>query len=275
MTAQPLLFLGDKRRRAVTARIETGSRRWRQLWVPGSDDAFEATCEPLAPEGFTGHVASVATSCWALEAGDECTVVLLLPHSTFAWAVHEGAAAQPMNTAAMATADSLAANSIVEGLEQEVARTLLTELCAPVSRDPVRVVRLSTDSLQDWSRAARAWTLQVKSATGRGFTLLVSATRLEMLAPARGMAAPLRLAALREAIGENTVTLRAEVGETSLSLTELSDLALDDVLVLDQHLAEPVTLVSPQSGAAVAAGNLGRAGARRAVKVAGLPAQRN
>ena len=78
-----------------------------------------------------------------------------------------------------------------------------------------------------------------------------------------------------DAIGENTVTLRAEVGETSLSLTELSELALDDVLVLDQHLAEPVTLVSGESGVPVAAGNLGRAGPRRAVKVAGLPAQRN
>jgi flagellar motor switch protein FliM len=89
------------------------------------------------------------------------------------------------------------------------------------------------------------------------------------------MPASQKLAALRDAIGENTLTLRAEVGETQLSLTELSDLALDDVLVLDQHLAEPVTLVSPTSGAAVAAGNLGRAGARRAVKVAGLPAQRN
>ena len=60
-----------------------------------------------------------------------------------------------------------------------------------------------------------------------------------------------------------------------MSVTELADLALDDVLVLDQHLAEPVTLVAPQSGVAVAAGNLGRAGARRAIKVAGLPAQRN
>jgi hypothetical protein len=269
MKAQPLLFLGDKRRRAVTARIEAGGRRWRQHWVPGSDDTFEVTCEPPASGGFTEQVASAATSAWALETGDERAAVLLLPHSTFAWVVHEGAGAQPMDAAAVP------ADSLVERLELEVAQSLLSELCVPVSQEPVRVARLPADALNDWSRAARAWTLQARSATGRGFTLLVSAARLEMLAPARAVSNSKKLAPLRDAIGENTVTLRAEVGETALSLTELSDLALDDVLVLDQHLAEPVTLVSPVSGAAIAAGNLGRAGARRAVKVAGLPAQRN
>jgi flagellar motor switch/type III secretory pathway protein FliN len=270
MKAQPLLFLGDKRRDAVTSRIAAGSRRWRQLWAPGSDDTFEATCEPPATEGFTEHVASVATSCWELEVAGERTAVLLLPHSTFAWVVHEGAGVQPMNAAGVHAADSL-----TEKLEQDVAQTLLTELCVPASREPVRAARLPADALSDWSREARAWTLAVEAGTGRGFTLLVSAARLEMLAPARGMPTSQKLAALRDAIGENTVMLRAEVGETSMSLSELADLALDDVLVLDQHLAEPVTLVSPVSGSPVAAGNLGRAGARRAVKVAGLPAQRN
>jgi flagellar motor switch/type III secretory pathway protein FliN len=270
MKAQPLLFLGDRRRQAVTGRIEASSRRWRQLWSPGSDDTFEATCETPTADGYTGHVASVATSCWALDAGDERAAVLLLPHSTFAWVVHEGTGVQPMDAAGMSAPDSLA-----EKLEQEVAQSLLTELCVPDLREPVRVVRVSADEIAAWSRASRAWTLQVKSMAGRGVTVLVGATRLEMLAPARGMPASQRLATLRDAIGENTVSLRAQVGETSLSLTELSELALDDVLVLDQHLTEPVMLVSPVSGAQVAAGNLGRAGPRRAVKVAGLPAQRN
>jgi flagellar motor switch/type III secretory pathway protein FliN len=274
MKPQPLLFLGDTRRAAVTARIEAGSRRWRQLWSPGSDEAFHATCEPPAAQGFSEHVASAATSCWALESGDERLAVLLLPHATFAWMVHDGVV-QPMNTSAMTAADSASVTSIAETLELDVAQSLLTELCAPVAREPMRVTRLAPDALQDWSRAARAWTLQVTATAGRDFRMLMSAARVEMLAPARDMPAASRLAALRDAIGENTVTLRAEVGETQLSLTELSDLALDDVLVLDQHLAEPVTLVSPLSGAPVAAGNLGRAGARRAVKVAGLPAQRN
>jgi flagellar motor switch/type III secretory pathway protein FliN len=269
MKAQPLLFLGDKRQRTVTARIEAGSRRWRQLWAAGSDDTFEASCESPAAQGFTEHVASAAAGCWELEVSGERVAVLLLPHSTFFWVIH-AAGMQPLDAAAEPHADSLTGK-----LEQEVAQTLLSELCAPLSREPVRVARLAAEALPDWSRAARAWTLKAKSGNGRGFTLLASAATVETMAPARALPAALSLVGLADAIGENTVTLRAEVGETSLSLTELADLALDDVLVLDQHLAEPVTLVSPESGAAVAAGNLGRAGARRAVKVAGLPAQRN
>ena len=73
-----------------------------------------------------------------------------------------------------------------------------------------------------------------------------------MLAPARGPT-PKIAGRRREAIG-NTVALRAEVGETSLSINELADLALDDVLVLDQHLAEPVSLVRRKSGTAVGRG---------------------
>jgi flagellar motor switch/type III secretory pathway protein FliN len=167
-------------------------------------------------------------------------------------------------------------DSLAEKLEQEVARTLLAEFCVADKRAPLSVERMPTAQLADWSRAARAWTLQVRAAgNGRTFTLLVSAARVESLAPARALSKPGTLDSRHEAIGDNTVALRALVGEASMSVNELTDLALDDVLVLDQRLTEPVTLVSPLSGATVAAGNLGRSGARRAIKIAGTPAPRN
>ncbi len=53
---------------------------------------------------------------------------------------------------------------------------------------------------------------------------------------------------------------------------ELADLALDDVLVLDQPLNEPIAVVCGKSAAPVVAGNLGRAGARRAIKITGAKA---
>ena len=86
---------------------------------------------------------------------------------------------------------------------------------------------------------------------------------------------PHALDSRREAIGDNTVALRAVVGEASMSVNELTELALDDVLVLDQRLSDLVTLVSPASGIAVTTGNLGRSGARRAIKIAASPAHRN
>ena len=270
MNAQPLLFLGDARRSAITVRMASAARRWRQQWIPGADDRFDASCEDPQAEGFAVPVAAVATSCWALEVAGERTAVLLLPHTMFAWCVLEAGAQAPD------LGGAFAADSIAEKLEQEVARTLLAETCVHDAREVARVERLATAELPEWSRATRAWTLNLKaSSCARGCTLLVAASRLELLAPSRALPrAGDALGARRDAIGENVVALRAVVGATSMSVTELAELALDDVLVLDQHLSEPVTLVAPGTGAAVVAGSLGRAGARRAIKVAGIPAHR-
>jgi flagellar motor switch/type III secretory pathway protein FliN len=270
MSTQPLLFLGDKRRSALLARIAECSRRWRQHWVPRADDVFDATSEAPAAGGYPGSVASLATSCWGLRAADEVLAVLLLPHATFGWAVQEqgGLAAESVATAG--------GDSLAEQLEREVARTLLVEFGGVDQRTRVAVERVPAASLADWSREARAWILNVRAlGNGRSFTVLLSAARIEALAPARNVAPPDSMASRREAIGENTVSLRAVVGEASMSVNELADLALDDVLVLDQRLGEPVTLVSPASGTAVTAGNLGRSGARRAVKIVGPAAYRN
>lgn len=267
MNAQPLLFLGDRRRAALTAGAASAARRWRQHWVPGANDTFEADCEAPHAAGFSAPVATMATSCWALDVAGERVAVLLLPHGTLAWCVLESGAAS-LDLGAAFAADSLA-----DQLEHEVARTLLAETCLRDSREVASVTRIANPDLAEWSRAARAWTLSLRTAgCARGCALLVAASRLELLAPARK---PVRgdLLARRDAVGENVVELRALVGETSMSVTELAELAVDDVLVLDQLLTEPVTLVSPGTGAAVAAGNLGRSGARRAIKVAGIPAK--
>lgn len=268
MSAQPLLFLGDRRRAALTARTSAAARRWRQHWMPGSGDVFESECEAPHAGGFAAPVAAVATSCWALQVAGDRIAVLLLPHGTFAWCVTESGAA------VLDLGGAFAVDSLAEKLEHEVARTLLAETCLRDAREVASVTRMATDELADWSRAARAWTLTLQT-TGcaRGCTLLVAALRLEQLAPARAPARGDGLGARRDAVGENVVALRAVVGEVSMSVSELAELALDDVLVLEQRLTEPVTLMSPVNGAAVAAGNLGRSGARRAIKVAGIPAK--
>lgn len=265
----PLLFLGDQRRQAVTNRVAEGLRRWRQSWVRDAADTFEVTAESPAAEGWTGAVAGVVTSVWVLEAGAERLAALLLPHATFAWAVQE---------AGTSSLDSGGApeDSIAARLEQEVALTLLSELCQLERRDAAAVRRMTSDELAEWSRATRAWTFHARGAAGgRGCSVLLASSRVERLAPARAPMSGAPLDSRREAVGENTVVLRAVVGETALSMSELAEIALDDVLMLDQRLAEPVTLVSSPSGSPVATGSLGRSGLRRAIKVAGIPAARN
>jgi len=268
MNAQPLLFLGDRRRDALTARTSTAARRWRQHWVPGADDTFQTECDPPRAGQQATPVAAVSTSFWALDVAGERIAMLLLPNATFAWCVTETGATSP-DLAGTITADSLA-----EELERDVARTLFAETCLRDAREVASVTRVAPDELADWSRAARAWTLSLHAAgCTRGCTLRIAAARIEQLAPARAPARGDALGARRDAVGENVVSLRAVVGEASMSMTELAGLALDDVLVLEQRLTEPVALVAPGNGAAVAACNLGRSGARRAIKVAGIPAK--
>ena len=270
MKPQPLLFLGDKRRSALLARVSESARRWRQHWVARAEDTFDSTCEAPGAGGFSGSVASLATSCWWLTVADERLAALLLPHATFGWAVQEqgGLAAESVATAG--------GESLAEHLEREVARTLFVEFCGVEERAQMTIERLPAAQLADWSRSARAWTLNVRApGNGRTFTLLVKAALIESLAPARGLPRPGSLDSRREAIGDNTVALRAVVGEASMSVNELAELTLDDVLVLDQRLGELVTLVSPVSGTAITTGSLGRSGARRAIRIAGPAAHRN
>jgi hypothetical protein len=270
MKPQPLLFLGQKRKQLLLARMADSARRWRTSWIAQSTDTFEAQCEPPAAGGHTELVASVSTSCWALEISEERQAVLLLPHSTWLWAVQE-AGVTSLDNPGTPDADSMAGK-----LEQEVATSLFTELCAVDRREALVVTRVASDTLAEWSRGCRAWTLQLRApGAGRAFTLLVSAQRFEMLAPARAVLPPAQLASRRDAVGGNSLSLRAVVGELSMSVSELADVAIDDVLVLDQHLTDPVAVLAAQSRIPVAAGNLGRAGARRAIKISSIPVTKN
>jgi hypothetical protein len=269
MSTQPLLFLGDKRRRALLARVAESARRWRGSWAAQSTETFEAQCEPTAG-GYSEPVASISIGCWALEIDGERQAILLLPHSTLLWSVHE-TGLSALEGAGVAGADSIAGK-----LEQEVATTLFTEICAIERREAVVVTRVAGDSLAVWSRGCRAWALQVRAqSAGRAFTLLLSARRLEMLAPARAVTRPAPLASRRDLVGGNGVSLRAVVGEVEMSVNELAGIAVDDVLVLEQHLSEPVELFAAHSRATVAAGNLGRSGARRAIKITAIAAHKN
>ena len=268
MNAQPLLFLGDKRRRTLLARVADSARRWRLSWSK-TGESFEAHCEPPAASGYTELVASISTSCWALEIAGERQAVLLLPHAALHWAVHEGGAG------ALDAAAAAAPGTIAEELEEEVARTLISDLCAVDEREAISVIRTTSDALADWSRDCRAWTLQLRASSGRAFTLLLSARRFEKLAPARAVTPSAALVSRRDAVGGNSLLLSAVVGEVEMSVSELAEVAIDDVLVLDQRLADPIAVLASHSNVPVAAGNLGRAGARRAIKITSIAASRN
>jgi hypothetical protein len=266
--AQPLLFLGDRRRQALLSRAGERLRAWRQGWARAGD-SFEVSVEPSSASGHGSAIAGITTTCWALTLNSQRIAVLLLPHGSFCWAVQESGGGLPEMPA------SGAAGSLAEALEGEVARSLLVTLCGLEKADGVAVERIAVE-LGSWTHEVRAWHLHARPESGgRGFSLLLAASRVELLAPAHAVAAGHALDPRRDAIGGNTVGLRAEVGEAAMSVGELAGLAIDDVLVLDRCLADPVTLVSTRTGAAVATCHLGRSGENRALKIAGVPANKN
>jgi flagellar motor switch/type III secretory pathway protein FliN len=230
-------------------------------------EEFIVSVEPPAPTGEMSPVAGALTSCWMLELGAQGLAVLLLPHRTSCWAMLQS------GLPALDARPSTGTDSLAERLEQEVAASLLAELCLVDRRQPASVCRTPADALADWAKAVRAWTIHARSSDDRAFSVLLAASRMEMLAPAVLPLVRAPLESRRAAVSENMVALRGVVGETSMSVTELADLAVDDVLLLDQSLTGQVALVAQRGGAAVALGNLGRAGAKRAIRVAGLPAQ--
>jgi hypothetical protein len=269
MSDQPLLFLGDKRRDALVARMAERLRSWRRSWADGSSTAFEVVVDAPKVGGFAAPVAAAMTHCWALDLNEQRLAVLLLPHSTYAWAVQEGDA-MAIDSASLGGDGALA-----ELLEQEIAQSLLMEFCQLERREEVSVRRVPADAIAGWSREARAWIFHAHAiANGRGFDLLLPSARVEMLAPTRARSSG-ALHSRREAVGSNTIAVRALVGEVSMRISDLADLAIDDVLVLDQALAEQVKLIASRSGEVIAAGNPGRAGPRRAIKLAGIPVHRS
>src|SRR6185295_4634793 len=95
MSAQPLLVLGERRRRLLLTRLADQARRWRTAWAPEAAEKFEAQCEATSSAGYAAPVAAHATHCWALDTGDERVAILLLPQVTFAWCVQEGGGLAP------------------------------------------------------------------------------------------------------------------------------------------------------------------------------------
>ena len=149
-------------------------------WVPRAADTFEAECEAPAAGGFAGAVASIATSCWAIDVADERVAVLLLPHATFVWACRSRAASPRIAWRRR--------RRIAGGAARTRSRANLVAGICGVEGARAAIERLPAAELGEWSRAARAWTLNVRAAGKAARSRCWSrAARIESLAPARGV----------------------------------------------------------------------------------------
>lgn len=86
--------------------------------------------------------------------------------------------------------------------------------------------------------------------------LLLSWLKSQLQPPVRGGT----LVPLRSSLTDVSVRLKALVGRMELSLSELSELAVGDVLVLDTALDQPLEIVSASTSQAMAKGHLSQTG---------------
>jgi hypothetical protein len=259
---KPLLVLGDRRREALESRVAQALARWRAAWSGQAAESFALEAQEYGGEPHAGLIAGAATHCWA-SGGENVDAVLLLPNASLSWAVSSSAGT---SLGSEVTLSDTPAESCLASLEHELVGTLFREVLGG-STGGSGPRRLSPGDVDGWARDARCWRLQAQGAGSiRGFTLLLSASAIDALLP-RPRLEKASLEPRRAAVGDDRVALRAVLGDTAVSVSDLAQLAVDDVILLDQSLTDSLRLVSARSGAAVAAAQLGRAGPRRAVKL--------
>jgi len=98
-------------------------------------------------------------------------------------------------------------------------------------------------------------------------TLLLTSRLIESLVPPRSAErASSAVTRRRPAIAEERVSVEAVLGDAEVSLRDLAQLAIDDVIVLDRPLRAAGRLTMPD-GTSVASIAIGRCGDRRAVSI--------
>ena len=259
--SRPLLLLGATRRAALRDALVSCIESWRARWSTGCDPV-ELSVQYEGEHTGLRASSTIALTFASREHGDLGVLHAdadFLPSLLGVAAAVEGAGA---------------AHGIARDFLIETMRSLCTELAkraqiVDVVIEPARV------SLAAKLRADR---LAVDFRAGHGkarVVLWLSAYAVELLAP---RATPKRasppLVRRRQAIAPEKVKLEAVLGSANVSLRELVQLAVGDVIVLDQPLTRGGHLGLPY-GRIAAQVVLGRSGARRAVSIATHSEQRS
>jgi hypothetical protein len=259
--SRPLLLLGTKRRAALRDALASCIESWRARWA--------TACDPL----------EISVPCESEHAGPRSSFTIGL---TFAsrehgelGLLHADADILPSLLGVLAPAETVgAAHGVAREFLIEMMRSLCTELA---KRAQVKDVLIETARGSQPTKP-RASHLPVALRVGHGKARVVmwlSARAVELLAPpAIAKRATLPVTRRREAVAPERVKLEAMLGDADVSLRDLVQLAVGDVIVLDQPLSRGGHLGLPY-GRVVAQVVLGRSGGQRAVSIATQSDQRS
>jgi len=251
---EPLLLIGARRRAALREAFVACVQAWRNEWATATDPMRVLFAEEVEHGGArNGHAVYVS-----MKSGT---------HGKLAWIQAEHDAVPGwLGIAAHAEPNSLASHAVAREFQLEMVRSLCTTLARQAHIDDSTSECTSATERPAWRGRSLAVTIQMGPARAKT-TLLLSPRLVELLAPPRSgersSPAPSRR---RPAIAEERVLVEAVLGDAEVSLRDLAQLAVDDVIVLDRPLRAGGWLTMPD-GTSVASIALGRCGERRAISV--------
>lgn len=253
--SEPILLLGTSRRERLTQLLQLACQDWRQQWSGGLQGSFEveiaeSLCRrPTLPAGRQlafGLDGAAGRLLIATVPVDMQCDLLGVPTSR-----------------AVAESASETANAVFA----EAMQALCQRIARAKSIEAMTIAPLAGDHL------SRAW-----SAYGLTVTLKLSdrvLLRLRMfpqlllaMLPNQGIKPMDPLTSRRSAIGNEKVDVQAWLGEAEVTLGELANLQLGDVILLDTNISGAGLLALPD-GRQIAPVRLGSAAGHRAVSVVG------
>lgn len=258
-SCQPVVLLGASRRQRLVHLLAQAVEEWRQQWTGGAHVAVEVeVADALCRRPALSAGRALAFSAGA---GDDRLLAISVPME----AQHEllGIPA-PRSTV---EGGSETASAVVA----EALRALCLRLTRAKAVTGVNVTSLAADKLsQAWGQYGL--TVTVKSPGER--VLLRARLFPELLVamlPSQAVKAAESLASRRSAIGVETVGVHAWLGEAEVSLGELANLQVGDVILLEASLSGAGRLALPD-GRELAQIRLGSAAGSRAISVVGKTA---
>ena len=253
----PITLLGDTRRRALAGHVRAAVERWRRSWA--EDTSSRVSVEISGGEHFTGR--------WSNQSGFQARspqgMIYLFVAARCLPVI---AGVRPLT--AVGVDRPVDPSSLAGQLEEEVLGRLARELLAAAKTQMSSFERVALGIRQAalTHHAVASITLGEADAS---FSIAFDPQLLAILLP------PLvafqheeRVESRRTAISEQPVEVQAVLGQAEVSVRDLAQLSVGDVVVLDESLSD-VASFQVEGGGRVGRISIGRRDGRRAVQFKG------
>jgi hypothetical protein len=257
-TAIPIMLLGDTRRRVLADHVRAGVERWRRSWA--EDPNSRISVEISTGESFTGRWSS--QSGFQAKSAQGMTLYLYVA----ARCLPAIAGLRPLTSD---VADrSVDPASLAGRLQEEALRHLAREIlgAARVQMASFEKVPLGIRHAALVRHAVASITLGEAEAT---FSVALDPLLLAALLPPQvAFKQDERVESRRAAVVEQSVEVEAVLGQTDVSIRDLAQLSVGDVIVMDELLSDSGSF-QVEGGGRVGRISFGCIDGRRAVQFKG------